>query len=167
MNFRIPHVQARWTSPLGPMILAADADGLRGLWFEGQKHPPDTRDWPDASTDHPLLQQAISQLERYFAGDMNAFDLPLLLSDGTPFQRQVWQALRAIAPGETTSYATLAARIGRPAAVRAVGAAVGRNPLSIIVPCHRVLGARGELTGYAGGLERKTALLRLEGILLA
>jgi methylated-DNA-[protein]-cysteine S-methyltransferase len=104
-------------------------------------------------------------LQQYFAGQRTLFDLPLNTATGTAFQQAVWQALLTIRPGTTCSYCTLASRIGKPAAVRAVGAAVGRNPLSIIVPCHRVIGTNGSLTGYAGGLARKTALLQLEGAL--
>ncbi|MEY4653471.1 MAG: putative O6-methylguanine-DNA methyltransferase [Pseudomonadota bacterium] len=149
-------------SPLGPILLAASAQGLAGLWFEGQRHGPlDLGAWP-AQPAHPVLTQARRQLDAYFAGTLAAFDLPLDLCAGTDFQNRVWQALRAIPAGLTESYTALATRIGAPRAVRAVGAAVGRNPVSIIVPCHRVVGAGGALTGYAGGLARKTALLRLE-----
>lgn len=114
--------------------------------------------WQDA------LLQAVTQLREYFAGRRSAFELPLDLQGGTVFQQSVWQALLNIPSGATASYGAVSDRLGKPAAVRAVGAAVGRNPLSIVVPCHRVLGADGSLTGYAGGLERKTALLRLEGV---
>jgi methylated-DNA-[protein]-cysteine S-methyltransferase len=145
------------------MIVAATARGPAGVWFEGQRHLPDHSNWPHRA-DHPVLQQAQTQLREYFAGTRSAFDLPLDLQGGTAFQRSVWDALLAIPRGGTTSYGTLSRSIGQPAAVRAVGAAVGRNPLSIVVPCHRVVGADGSLTGYAGGLERKTALLRLEGV---
>lgn len=161
-----PIAQSCWSSPLGPIRLAASEQGLAGLWFEGQRHQPDPAAWP-VDTTHPVLQQASAQLDDYFAGRRRAFTLPLDLRQGTPFQQSVWQALSQIPCGDSLSYGELAARIGRPAAVRAVGAAVGRNPLSIVVPCHRVLGARGALTGYAGGLERKIALLRLEGVLIA
>ena len=112
---------------------------------------------------HPVLCIAAEQLTAYFAGQRSDFDLPLDLSHGTAFQQAIWQALLAIPHGTTTSYGELGARIGNPAAVRAVGAAVGRNPISVIVPCHRVIGMNGALTGYAGGLHRKTALLTLEG----
>jgi methylated-DNA-[protein]-cysteine S-methyltransferase len=112
-----------------------------------------------------LLCQAAQQLDQYFAGQRQHFDLPLLLSTGTKFQNAVWQALCEIGYGTTQSYGIVSQRVHRPTAVRAVGAAIGRNPLSIIVPCHRVIGANGQLTGYAGGLPRKTALLQLEGIL--
>lgn len=165
MKFDPSIAQARYASPLGPMVVAATARGLAGVWFEGQRHLPDTSPWPLAP-DHPVLRQAISQLDEYFAGKRSAFDMPLDLQGGTAFQQSVWQALLAIPPGATTSYGDLSGRIGKPAAVRAVGAAVGRNPVSIVVPCHRVLGADGSLTGYAGGLERKSALLQLEGALI-
>ncbi len=151
-----------WQSPLGAMTLAATTRGLSGVWFDGQRHGPDTLSWRSDAA-HPLLQLAIQQLDEYFAGQRTTFSLPLDLKAGTPFQQQVWHALVGIAPGSTTSYGHLSAAIGKPAAVRALGAAVGRNPVSIVVPCHRVLGADGSLTGYAGGLERKTALLSLEG----
>jgi methylated-DNA-[protein]-cysteine S-methyltransferase len=162
MKFDSTIVQARYESPLGPMIVAATARGLAGVWFEGQRHLPDNANWP-VQPDHPVLRQAQAQLTEYFAGTRTRFDLPLDLQGGTAFQRSVWDALLAIPRGATSSYATLSRQIGQPAAVRAVGAAVGRNPVSIVVPCHRVLGADGSLTGYAGGLDRKSALLRLEG----
>lgn len=151
-----------WQSPLGAMTLAATTRGLSGVWFDGQRHGPDASAWR-IDPSHPVLREAIQQLKQYFAGQRASFNLPLDLHAGTPFQQLVWQALRGIAPGATTSYGHLSAAIGKPAAVRALGAAVGRNPVSIVVPCHRVLGADGSLTGYAGGLERKTALLSLEG----
>ena len=153
--------QCRWASPLGPLTLAATARGLAGAWFDGQRHHPGALAAPHEPM-HPWLAQATDELAGYFAGRGGGFSVPLDLH-GTPFQRAVWQALLAIAPGTTTSYGQLAAALGRPAAVRAVGAAVGRNPASVIVPCHRVLGADGGLTGYAGGLPRKQALLALEG----
>lgn len=155
-------VFAEWEGPLGTMILAATQRGLSGVWFDGQRHGPDTSAWR-RDPSQPMLQATANQLDEYFAGQRTSFDLPLDLQAGTPFQQQVWQALLGIAPGATTSYGGLSAAIGKPAAVRALGAAVGRNPISVVVPCHRVLGADGSLTGYAGGLERKTALLSLEG----
>jgi methylated-DNA-[protein]-cysteine S-methyltransferase len=144
--------------------LAANDRALVGVWFHDQRHAPDAavmRAWVD-HPDHPVLREAAQQLQAYFARQRPAFDLPLDLSHGTAFQRAVWQALLAIKGGHTLSYGALAQRLNAPRAVRAVAAAVGRNPLSIVVPCHRVLGARGELTGYAGGLPRKAALLQLE-----
>jgi methylated-DNA-[protein]-cysteine S-methyltransferase len=143
------------------MTLAATGKGLAGVWFNGQQHMPATGIWPQQQ-DHPVLLRAQEQLQAYFAGQCQGFDVPLDLHGGTAFQQAVWQALLSIPAGATTSYGVLAERIGRPTAARAVGAAVGRNPVSIIVPCHRVVGAHGALTGYAGGLERKTALLQLE-----
>ncbi|RZJ11529.1 MAG: methylated-DNA--[protein]-cysteine S-methyltransferase [Acidovorax sp.] len=170
--FYHPHtVQARASTPLGPVRLAASPAGLCGVWFEGQRHEPSRwlqGDIAWAETDaHPLLQEAALQLQQYLGGEREAFDLPLDLSGGTPFQQDVWRALLAIGRGGTTSYGQLSHSLGRPRAVRAVGAAVGRNPLSVVVPCHRVLGADGSLTGYAGGLDRKTALLALENALAA
>lgn len=155
---------AHLDSKLGRIILAATDKGLAGVWFERQRHSPDMTGW-QAASEHPVLRQAAAQLEEYFDGRRQHFDLPLDLSHGTPFQQSVWQALLAIPAGGTTSYGAISAGVGKPAAVRAVGAAVGRNPISVIVPCHRVLGSDGSLTGYAGGLDRKTALLELEGVL--
>jgi methylated-DNA-[protein]-cysteine S-methyltransferase len=111
---------------------------------------------------HPLLRQAHQQWLAYLKGELKQFDLPLHFLWGTPFQQSVWTALLTIPYGQTTSYADIAHAVGRPSAFRAVGAAVGRNPLSVIVPCHRVMGANGALTGYAGGLQRKQHLLQLE-----
>ncbi|MDP3797076.1 MAG: methylated-DNA--[protein]-cysteine S-methyltransferase [Polaromonas sp.] len=166
MKFDRSIVQTTFQSPLGKMIIAATDKGLAGTWFAGQRHlPPQLVEpyvWPK-DADHTVLKQAIAQLTEYFAGTRTVFDLPLDLDCGTPFQQTVWQALLAIPQGGTTSYGELSSRIGKPAAVRAVGAAIGRNPVSVIVPCHRVLGANGSLTGYAGGLDKKTALLKLEG----
>ncbi|MCB8747447.1 methylated-DNA--[protein]-cysteine S-methyltransferase [Rhodoferax sp. U2-2l] len=157
-------VQASIASPLGRLLLAASADRLVGVWFDNQAHLPDLT--PCASApDHPVLTQAAAELAQYFAGQRQTFDVPLDTTTGTSFQQAVWQALQGIPVGTTCSYGELARRIGQPAAVRAVGAAVGRNPLGIIVPCHRVVGSNGSLTGYAGGLPRKTALLQLEGAL--
>ncbi len=165
MKFASSIVQSRTSSPLGSIALAASAQGLAGVWFtEGQRYlPPELALWPSAP-DHPLLQQASAQLAEYFAGQRRHFELALDLSSGTAFQQAVWLALRGIAPGGTVSYSGISERIGKPGATRAVGAAIGRNPLSIVVPCHRVIGASGALTGYAGGLARKSALLRLEGV---
>ncbi|MGY8905337.1 MAG: methylated-DNA--[protein]-cysteine S-methyltransferase [Burkholderiales bacterium] len=164
MKFDPSIVQSHCPSPLGRMILAATNQGLAGLWFEGQKHlPADTARWP-LEHQHPVLLQTVAQLNDYFAGRRNTFDAVLDLRTGTPFQQSVWHALLAIPPGATTSYSALSQAIGKPRAVRAVGAAIGRNPISIVVPCHRVIGANGTLTGYAGGLHRKTALLQLEGV---
>ncbi len=153
----------RSPSPLGDILLAATDQGLCGLWFDGQKHQPDMQGWPTGS--NATIDQAVLQMQQYFAGQRSRFELPLDLRAGTAFQQSVWQALLDIPQGAHCSYGALAQRLGNPQAVRAVGAAVGRNPISVIVPCHRVLGAGGALTGYAGGLARKTALLQLEGVL--
>jgi methylated-DNA-[protein]-cysteine S-methyltransferase len=147
---------------LGAILLAATDHGLCGMWFEGQKHLPDMAHWPAGSS--PVIAQTQQQLQEYFAGQRTVFDLAMDLGAGTAFQQEVWHALLAIPFGAHCSYGGIAQRIGRPKAVRAVGAAVGRNPIGIIVPCHRVLGASGALTGYAGGLERKIALLQREGV---
>jgi methylated-DNA-[protein]-cysteine S-methyltransferase len=165
MKFKTSTIHTtHFDSALGGVTLAATDQGLAGVWFDGQRHSPDMSGWqPDA--DHPVLRAAQTQLADYFAGRRRHFDLPLDLSHGTAFQQAVWQALLAIPVGHTTSYGALGRDVGKPAAVRAVGAAVGRNPISVIVPCHRVLGSDGSLTGYAGGLERKSALLTLEGAL--
>jgi methylated-DNA-[protein]-cysteine S-methyltransferase len=155
----------RTESPLGPITLVASPEGLCGAWFDDQKHGPTEtvkNQWQYCAQD-TVLAQAMAQLQAYFAGDLHTFDLPLDLSAGTHFQQGVWRALMNVSSGQSQSYGDLARRLNNPNAVRAVGAAVGRNPVSIIVPCHRILGAGGQLTGYAGGLWRKQALLKLEG----
>ncbi len=157
--------QANTDSPLGPMRLAATAQGLAGLWFDGQAHHPGPIAAPvDARQAH--IAQALAELQAYWRDGQARFEVPLDPT-GTPFQCAVWLALRDIPPGRLSSYGAVASQVGRPAAVRAVGAAVGRNPLSIIVPCHRVVGRDGSLTGYAGGLPRKQALLEHEGARVA
>lgn len=161
-NKKTPIHTLHMQSVLGDVILAATDEGLAGVWFDKQRHAPDMAGWID-SPRHPVLLQAAQELNEYFNGQRDHFDVPLDLSHGTEFQRAVWQALLRIPHGGTTSYGRLGANIGKPAAVRAVGAAVGRNPISIVVPCHRVVGSDGSLTGYAGGLHRKTHLLALEG----
>jgi len=157
--------QARIPTPLGPMTAAATARGLAGLWFDGQRHHPGALTAP-VQADHPHLALAQQELAAWFddsAARDRGFRVPLDLQ-GTPFQRAVWQLLQAIPCGGSARYGEIARRLGRPQAARAVGAAVGRNPVSLIVPCHRVLGQDGSLTGYAGGLPRKQALLALEGV---
>lgn len=149
---------AIFPSPLGDMYAVSNGQALTGLYFEGQKFFPEL---VHAQAPCPVLERCRSQVEQYFAGRRHAFDLPIA-PRGTPFQLAVWQELQRIPFGDTTSYGALARRLGRPRAMRAVGAAVGRNPLSLIVPCHRVIGADGSLTGYAGGLHRKQALLEKE-----
>ena len=155
--------QATFESPLGPLLLARTEAGLAGAWFEGQKDHPGVLPAPQRPDD-PLLRAAAAQLADYFAGRSTRFELPLDLH-GTPFQRGVWQALLGIDCGRTCSYGQLARQLGTPKALRAVGAAIGKNPVSVIVPCHRVIGHGGALTGYAGGVARKRALLALEGAL--
>jgi methylated-DNA-[protein]-cysteine S-methyltransferase len=196
MKFDPAIVQDCFDSPLGNIIIAASPQGLAGLWFDGQRHLPKellaptlatacaslppggagspwdgpaveslSPTWPK-NPEHPVIKSIKAQLAEYFAGRRSRFEIALDLSGGTAFQQAVWQALLVIPRGTTASYGALSARIGKPAAVRAVGAAVGRNPISIVVPCHRVMGADGSLTGYAGGLARKSSLLHLEGVTL-
>ena len=160
-------VQTSTPSPLGQLRLAASPHGLSGVWFDGQRHLPPWLEsagaWPHQPA-HPVLQEAVQQLQQYLGGKRTRFSLPLDLGAGTPFQQAVWQALRDLGHGQVLTYGALAQQLGRASAVRAVAAAVGRNPLSVVVPCHRVLGAGARLTGYAGGLERKAWLLALEGV---
>src|SRR5690606_14915845 len=150
-------------SPVGPLLLAASDAGLHAIGFDAQRHPL-RRDARWREGEHPILRLAARQLDEYFAGARRSFELPLH-AVGTAFQRTVWEALATIAYGQTLSYAQLAARVGRPSAVRAVGAANGRNPLPIVLPCHRVIGADGSLTGFGGGLPAKRFLLAHEGAL--
>lgn len=164
MKLPLPVQALRMDSPLGPMLLACGPQGLCGVWFEGQQYEPraaDQAEW-HFQNKHPILNAAKEQLQAYCKGQLRSFDLPLQWPQATPFQLAVWQNLLRIPFGHTSSYGQLAAQLQNPQAVRAVGAAVGRNPLSIIVPCHRVLGKDGALTGYAGGLPKKQALLTLE-----
>jgi methylated-DNA-[protein]-cysteine S-methyltransferase len=143
-------------SPVGPLTLVSDGECLVGLHFEGWSPPVSALRESD-----PVLATTARQLDAYFAGRLRTFDLPLAPA-GTPFQQRVWSALCGIPFGETRSYAQLAKAIGKPSAMRAVGAANGRNPIAIVVPCHRVIGADGSLTGFGGGIERKKFLLSLE-----
>jgi methylated-DNA-[protein]-cysteine S-methyltransferase len=157
----------KWiASPIGPLLLTSDGRSLSGLYLKGQKHfPTITEDWKESASLADALadpfEQTQAQLAEYFAHQRQSFDLPLN-PQGTDFQKQVWQRLSLIPFGETISYGTLAENVGKPGASRAVGAANGRNPLSIIVPCHRVIAANGKLTGYAGGVDRKQWLLAHE-----
>lgn len=152
------HFESGW----GKALVARRYDALTGVWFIGQKYQAVVApDWHAAAGADDLLDRFVRQWAQYEAGQRQRFDLPLAPA-GTPFQQEVWRALQAIPYACTTSYGVIAADIGRPQAVRAVGAAVGRNPLSVVIPCHRVLGRSGSLTGYAGGLERKQSLLALE-----
>jgi methylated-DNA-[protein]-cysteine S-methyltransferase len=151
-----------YDSPCGRMLLVADGEALCGAYFTGQKHyvAPE-RGWTRDPRAAPLAA-ARRELEEYFAGRRKRFDVPLA-AEGTPFQRAVWKAIAGVGFGQTISYAELARRAGRPGGARAAGAATGRNPIGIIVPCHRIVGADGSLTGYAGGIDKKVALLELEG----
>jgi methylated-DNA-[protein]-cysteine S-methyltransferase len=155
--------QTRIPTPLGPMTAAATAQGIAGLWFDGQRHHPGEFALP-RDDDQAHLARLRRELERYWHDPATPFEVPLD-PQGTPFQRAVWKALRQIGPGALDGYGAIARRLGRPQAARAVGAAVGRNPIGIVVPCHRVVGSGGALTGYAGGLARKRALLVHEGAL--
>lgn len=147
------------STPLGAVTLASDGEALTGLWFDGQRHYAEGLSGEREEKPLPVFRETERWLGEYFSGREPDFTPPLRLR-GTPFQRAVWEQLRTIPYGETLSYGELARRLDSSA--RAVGGAVGRNPVSLLVPCHRVIGADGSLTGYAAGLERKTALLRLE-----
>jgi len=148
-------------SPQGRMILTATRKGLAGVYFEGQKHFPEKRGW-QRDARHPVLRQAKQELSEYFAGKRTRFSVALD-PQGTPFQRSVWRQIAKVNFGRTLTYGEIARRAGYPGSARAAGAATGRNPIGVIVPCHRIMGADGSLTGYAGGLARKRALLALEG----
>ncbi len=149
-------------SPIGELLLTADTRGITGLYMNTKAKLPDER----SRRDDAVFHEAKHQMDAYFAGRLKVFDLPIVFT-GTPFQNDVWRALCDIPFGETLSYGGLARRVGRPSASRAVGAANGRNPISIVVPCHRVIGADGSLTGYGGGMDRKRWLLQHEGVLPA
>jgi len=165
MRYHPLTTRGHWQSPLGLIHLSASPLGLSGVYFEDQRHLPDLQAWPQEAN-NPFILAACEVLQVYFSGHAAALDaplpLPLDLQSGTVFQQAVWQALLRIPAGRTQSYGQLAQQLNRPSAVRAVGAAVGRNPISLLVPCHRILGATGQLTGYAGGLWRKQALLESE-----
>lgn len=146
-------------SPIGELLVSGDGEAITGLSMEPGAHPgPDTSGW--VRDDLPFVE-ARRQLDAYFAGDLREFDLPLAPA-GSQFQREVWQALLTVPYGATRTYGAMARQIGRPDRARAVGAANGRNPISIVIPCHRVIGAGGDLVGYGGGLPRKAWLLSLE-----
>lgn len=147
-------------SPLGSLLLAASGQGLCGLYFDEHRHFMGPQGWL-LSKDHPHLQRAAEQLDEYFEGKRRTFDVPLDLA-GTPFQQKVWKQLSRVPYGASTSYLLHAQAVDAGRAVRAVGTAIGRNPVSIIVPCHRIVASNGALAGYAGGLERKRYLLALE-----
>ena len=161
-----------YSSPLGEMILSSDGEALTGLWFKDQKHLPDwlrdvaglTRHASDRPV--PVLDEAVRWLDSYFAGRDPGFTPLLRPCQAGPFRQKVWDALREIPYGETRTYGQIALQVGCPQCAQAVGNAVGHNPVSLIIPCHRVLGRDGQLTGYAAGLERKAWLLRLEKLRL-
>jgi methylated-DNA-[protein]-cysteine S-methyltransferase len=158
MTTRYAHIP----SPLGQILVLSDGDVLTGLYFIGQKHMPEIQ---AACSNNPELDLFITtskQLQEYFEGTRKFFDIPYRFDGGTPFQKSVWQEIAKIDYGHAESYSGLAKAIGSGRAVRAVGGAVGRNPLTLIVPCHRVFGLDGSFTGYAGGLDRKKALALLE-----
>ena len=155
---------ARLATPVGTLLAIAAGGALTGIYFEGRPHAPEiARDWHEDPAHAPLAECA-RQLAEFLGGTRRCFDLPLA-PDGSDFQRRVWVEIARIPYGETITYAQLAQRAGAQGAARAAGAATGRNPLSIVVPCHRVVGTRGSLTGYAGGVERKARLLAIEGAL--
>ncbi len=156
------HVSKTMKSPVGELTLVASANGLCAILWENDRPGRVRLDIVAQDDNHPVLRETERQLREYFAGARSRFDLPLDFS-GTAFQRAVWAALLTIPFGETRSYAQIAAQIGKPNAVRAVGAANGKNPISIVAPCHRVIGSDGALTGFAGGLAAKEALLAIEG----
>ena len=149
-------------SPIGPLTIVAQGGAIAALYMDAQRHAPGPAAFglPGDAGDEPFAAAA-RQLDAYFAGQLTEFDLPLALA-GTDFQRMVWAGLREVPYGQTVSYGELAHRIGRPAASRAVGLANGKNPVAIVVPCHRVIGSDGSMTGYGGGLDRKRFLLALE-----
>lgn len=146
-----------YDSPVGALTLTSNGEAITGLWFEGRAHG----EVPGSAHADQVLKQACRELDEYFAGTLREFTVPVA-PEGTDFQRRVWKALQSIPYGVTRSYGHIAQRVGSPAAVRAVGAANGANPVAIIVPCHRVIGANGSLTGFGGGLDRKRFLLDLE-----
>jgi len=158
------NVYTVYNSPIGMITLQANDQGLLGAWFTIQTTQPDQLGIELA--DHPILMKAVTQLEQYFSCTLQKFTIPIA-AKGTPFQQKVWSALATIPYGKTCSYQDLANAIDNPKAVRAVGLANGKNPVSIIVPCHRVIGKNGKLTGYAGGVDRKKDLLKHEGVILS
>jgi methylated-DNA-[protein]-cysteine S-methyltransferase len=160
MNMRYYDI---YKSPRGRILLVATEAGVSGVYFMGQKYFPEKEKGWRRDPNHAPLKQAKRELREYFAGRRKRFAV-VLDPEGTPFQRKVWKAISSVAFGNTISYGELARRAGCPGSARAAGAATGRNPLGIIVPCHRIIGSNGALTGYAGGLSKKRALLALEGV---
>ena len=154
------HYYDYYESPHGRMLLVASGEGLSGVYFDHQKYLPQVEGWRRDAR-HAPLRQAKQELSEYFGGERKRFE-PALAPEGTPFQLAVWKAISTVGFGKTITYGELARRAGCPGSARAAGAATGRNPIGIIVPCHRIVGSNGSLTGYAGGLDRKRALLALE-----
>jgi methylated-DNA-[protein]-cysteine S-methyltransferase len=152
-----------YQSPRGRMLLVADDKALTGVYFTGQKYQPCIEKEWKRDGEHRPLRQAKRELAEYFSGTRSRFTVKIA-PHGTPFQRAIWKAIASVGFGRTIAYAELARRAGRPGSARAAGAATGRNPIGIIVPCHRIVGSNGSLTGYAGGLAKKRALLTLEGL---
>jgi len=157
-----------YISPLGGITFSSDGDALTGLWFDGQKHFADTLGDVHEEKPLPIFEEAVKWLDLYFSGKDPGF-VPKLFTHGTPFREAVWEILRTIPFGETVTYGEIAARLAdtrglSKMSARAVGSSVGRNPISLIIPCHRVVGAGGSLTGYAGGVDKKRFLLTLEGV---
>lgn len=157
------HYYAYTHLPVGTVLLVGDGTNLSAIYWETYKHTPKPHD--DWVADASHFAEVLRQLENYFGGRQKTFDIPYEAT-GTVFQKRVWQELTTIGFGETRTYQSIADAIGAPRAVRAVASAIGRNPLSIIVPCHRVIGSNGTLTGYAGGIASKRRLLELEGVIL-
>ncbi|MGH8637514.1 MAG: methylated-DNA--[protein]-cysteine S-methyltransferase [Burkholderiales bacterium] len=155
------HYYDLYESPYGRMLIVAAGTRLCGVYFEGQKYHAHVEPQWRRDPQHAPLQQARHELDEYFGGERRHFEIAIA-AEGTPFQRAVWKAIATVDFGENITYSELARRAGAPGSARAAGAATGRNPLTIIVPCHRIVGSNGSLTGYAGGLERKRALLALE-----
>ena len=154
----------RIPTPAGTLYAAAVDGAITGIYFEKQQYfPRITGDWKEDAND-PVLRECAKQIGEYFDGKRTDFDLPLA-PEGTDFQQRVWKQIAAIPFGKTITYAELAKRAGAEGSARAAGAATGRNPITLVVPCHRVVGSDGSLTGYAGGLPRKTRLLEIEGVL--
>jgi len=161
----IPIQYTQHSSPLGLLTLASTDNGICGIYFPDQRNFRGTTEWQE-NHQQVHFKKVKQQLDAYFAGDLQQFNVPLDLTVyGTPFQQSVWEKLLTIRFGQTSTYGQHAQQINKPRAVRAVGGAIGRNPISIIVPCHRVIGSNGALTGYDGGLERKKYLLKLEGFI--
>lgn len=155
----------RYDSPVGQLTLASNGTELTGLWLQGQKHFARNHSGPVEQPELPVFLETALWLDRYFAGENVPPDLLVLRPEGSPFQQKVWNILQTIPYGQTLTYGQIAKLLGCPRASQTVGSAVGRNPISIIIPCHRVLGSGGKLTGYAGGLNAKIWLLAHEGVL--